>query len=140
MSEITEKPGVPTRLKYFTAYVTSSSQYFELIGTFIHVVTIEEEEESKHNPLRKVKPLIDYVKSKCFEFYQPRQEMSVDERMVKSKARCHLVQYMCNKPVKWGFKLWVLADMSGYTIDFNTSIYTRGNHLNVQTMAFHTML
>ena len=43
-------------------------QYFELIGTFIHVVTIEEEEESKHNPLRKVQPLIDYVKSKCFKF------------------------------------------------------------------------
>jgi len=104
---------------------------------FIHVVTIEEEEESKHNPLRKVQPLIDYVKSKCFEFYQPQEEMSVDERMVKSKARCHLVQYMRNKPVKWGFKLWVLADMSGYTIDFN--IYT-GNHPNVQTMAFHTML
>ena len=33
-----------------------------------------------------------------------------------------MVQYMRNKPVKWGFKLWVLADTSGYTIDFN--VYT----------------
>jgi hypothetical protein len=44
------------------------------------------------------------------------------ERMVKSKARCHFIQYMRNKPTKWGFKLWVLADMTGYTVDFN--IYT----------------
>ena len=30
---------------------------------------------------------------------------------------------MRNKPTKWGFKLWVLADMIRYTVDFN--IYTR---------------
>ena len=29
---------------------------------------------------------------------------------------------MQNKPVKWGFKFWVIADPSGYTIDFN--VYT----------------
>lgn len=42
--------------------------------------------------------------------------------MVKSKARCKMIQYMKNKPTKWGFKLWVLADISGYTSDF--IIYT----------------
>lgn len=29
---------------------------------------------------------------------------------------------MKNKPTKWGFKLWVLADRTGYTVDFD--IYT----------------
>ena len=62
------------------------------------------------------------MKAKCFEFYQPRKEISIDERMVKSKSRCHFRQYMRNKPTKWGFKLWVLADMTGYTVDFD--IYT----------------
>jgi len=42
--------------------------------------------------------------------------------MVKSKARCHLIQYMKNKPCKWGFKYWVIADTSGYTLDFD--LYT----------------
>ena len=42
--------------------------------------------------------------------------------MVKSKARSHFVQYMKDKPVKWGFKFWVIADPSGYTVDFN--LYT----------------
>ena len=97
-------------------------QLFELIGTFIHVVTPAEEDAASGNPLRKIQPLVDHIKAKCFEFYQPRKEVCIDERMVKSKARCHFKQYMRNKPTKWGFKLWVLADMTGYTVDFD--IYT----------------
>lgn len=97
-------------------------QRFELIGTFLHVVTKQEEEEVKEDRLRKLLPSINYIKNKCFEFYQPVQQLAVDERMVKSKARSHLIQFMRNKPVKWGFKLWVIADPSGYTLDFN--VYT----------------
>ena len=97
-------------------------QRFELIGTFLPVVTKQEEEEVKEDRLRKLLPLINYIKSKCFEFYQPVQQLAVDEWMVKSKARSHLIQFMRNKPVKWGFKLWVIANPSGYTLDFN--VYT----------------
>jgi len=97
-------------------------QRFELIGTFLHVVSKVEEEEMNGNRLRKLLPLIMHIKNKCLEYYQPLQQLSVDERMVKSKARSHLIQYMRNKPTKWGFKLWVIADPSGYTLDFN--VYT----------------
>ncbi len=45
--------------------------------------------------------------------------LSVDERMVKSKAKTSVRQYIRNKPTKWGFKYWVLADTTGYTVDFN---------------------
>ena len=55
--------------------------------------------------------------------YQPLQNVSVNERMVKSKARCHLVQYMKNKPVKWGFKYWVTADTTGYTVNFDLYLF-----------------
>jgi len=97
-------------------------QRFELIGTFLHIVSQFEEEESKDDRLRKLLPLIAHIKNKCSDYYQPLQQLSVDERMVKSKARSHLIQYMRNKPTKWGFKLWVVADPSGYTLDFN--VYT----------------
>ena len=81
--------------------------------------SVEDEAKIPSDRLRKIRPLQEYIKNKCRDLYQPLQHLSVDERMVKSKARCHLVQYVKNKPCKWGFKCWVLADRSGYTVDFN---------------------
>ena len=57
-----------------------------------------------------------------YELYQPLQQLSVDERMLRSKARTHFRQYIRNKPTKWGFKYWVIADVTGYTVDFNLYI------------------
>ena len=92
---------------------------FESINTFFHIVTSRDEEENADDPLKKVRPFYDHVKAKCAEFYQPLQELSVDERMVKSKARTQFRQYIRNKPTKWGFKFWVLSDPTGYTCDYN---------------------
>ena len=39
--------------------------------------------------------------------------------MVKSKACTRFRQYILNKPTKWGFKVWVLANNTGYTVDFD---------------------
>ena len=51
--------------------------------------------------------------------------------MVRSKARFSFRQYIRNKPVKWGFKLWCLCDShNGYTSCF--SVY-RGKHGEVRT-------
>ncbi|KAH8028947.1 hypothetical protein HPB51_020874 [Rhipicephalus microplus] len=53
------------------------------------------------------------------KFFQPRKSLSVDGRMVNSKARSGIRQYIKDKVVKWGYKLWVLADpQTGYTIQF----------------------
>ncbi len=49
--------------------------------------------------------------------------------MVRSKARFSFRQYIRNKPVKWGFKLWCLS-RNGYTSCF--SVY-RGKNGEVRT-------
>ncbi|KAH8040864.1 hypothetical protein HPB51_013034 [Rhipicephalus microplus] len=52
-------------------------------------------------------------------FFQPREAIAVDERMVKSKARSGIRQYIRDKVTKWGYKLWVLAESeTGYTLQF----------------------
>uniref|UniRef100_A0A3Q3ESV8 PiggyBac transposable element-derived protein domain-containing protein n=1 Tax=Kryptolebias marmoratus TaxID=37003 RepID=A0A3Q3ESV8_KRYMA len=69
--------------------------------------------------LGKIKPLYREMREACCRNYHPRQEIANDERMVASKARVIFKQYMKGKPVRWGFKLFVLAGSSNrYTWDF----------------------
>jgi hypothetical protein len=100
--------------------ILSRTRYKALMA-FLHVV--DPAEEIASNKLRKVEEFLASFKERCHLLYQPRQNVAVDERMVKSKHRSGIRQYMKNKPTKWGIKLWVLADSSnGYTIDFNVYI------------------
>lgn len=68
--------------------------------------------------LGKIKPLYLEMSEACRRNYHPHQEIAIDERTVASKARVAFKQYMKGKPVRWGFKLFVLADSNGYTWDF----------------------
>ncbi|CAB4039704.1 Hypothetical predicted protein [Paramuricea clavata] len=98
-----------------------SRKRYKALMAFLHVVDPAEEVAS--NKLRKVEEFLASFKERCRMLYQPYQNIAVDERMVKSKHRSGIRQYMKNKPTKWGIKLWVLADSSnGYTIDFNVYI------------------
>ena len=105
-----------------------SRNRFEGLMSFLHIVNKDTEKQLKDegDKLAKVRPLNDHINLKCKEFYQPNMEVSVDERMVLSKARFSYKQYIRNKPTKWGFKLWCLCDShNGYTINF--SVYRGKN-------------
>ena len=70
-----------------------------------------------HDKLFRVRPLYDNILSACQAFYHPRSEVAVDERMVATKAKTGMTQYMKDKPTKLGMKLFVLAESSsGYTL------------------------
>lgn len=72
-----------------------------------------------YDKLCKVRPLYQQILDACHAFYHPGQHISIDERMVATKARIGLKRYIPSKPTKWGFKLFVLADSAcGYTLNF----------------------
>ena len=76
--------------------------------------------EDKNDKLTKARNFRKYIFMKCLKLYQPDQNVSIDERMVKNKGRYSFRQYIRDKPTKWGMKLWVLADSrSGYTFNFD---------------------
>ena len=94
---------------------------YKALMAMLHVV--DPATETPGDKLRKVNSFIDYFKGRCLSLYQPRKNVAIDERMVKSRHRSGIRQYIKDKPTKWGIKLWVLADSSnGYTIDFNVYI------------------
>ena len=92
-----------SKAQYLPKLHNLTCQRFELIGCFLHVVTPEEEENLAGDHLKKLRAYLEHIKAKCLTYYQPLQYLSVDERMVKSKCLLHMVQYVQNKPVKWGF-------------------------------------
>ena len=96
------------------------NRFFAILA-FLHVV--DPATETPGNKLCKVESFVKHFKKRCSELYKPRQHVAIDERMVKSRHRSGIRQYIRDKPTKWGIKLWVLADSSnGYTVDFNIYI------------------
>lgn len=74
--------------------------------------------QEQFDVLHCVRPLLELMRTRCMAVYHPRQHISVDERMVGTKARIAFKQYIRDKPTKWGLKFYVLADANGYTLDY----------------------
>ena len=48
--------------------------------------------ETPRDKLRKISSFIEYFKGKCLSLYQPRQNVAIDEQMVKSRHRSVIIQ------------------------------------------------
>ncbi|XP_028272459.1 piggyBac transposable element-derived protein 4-like [Parambassis ranga] len=109
----------------FPRSVMSRKKFF-LISKALHLNSAADDaaNEAKRGTaafdrMGKIKPLYDEIRLACRQNFQPGQEVTIDERMVASKAHVVFKQYITRKPVHWGFKLYVLADSkTGYTWDF----------------------
>ncbi|KAJ8365839.1 hypothetical protein SKAU_G00146700 [Synaphobranchus kaupii] len=100
---------------------------FEAICAFLHmsdptedVVNDQLKGQEGYDALFRLKPLQDQILTACRAYYHPNQNLAIDERMVATRARHSMMQFMKDKPTKWGFKLFVLAESkTGYTCEFS---------------------
>ena len=102
------------------AFIPTYRRFVSLLA-FLKVT--DSSTEAVDDKLRKVRFLHDHILSTCMNMWQPGEHVSLDERMVKSKARFSFKQYIKNKPVKFGFKVFALCDsVSKFLVNFR--VYT----------------
>ena len=96
---------------------------FEALCRYIHLRDTQRQPERGHpeyDPLYKLRPLIDLCHRSFLAGYTPGRDLSIDEAMIKYKGRVFFRQYMPKKPVKWGIKVWMLAEAgTGYVSNFD---------------------
>ena len=77
------------RLQYHSISSRISRERFEEVTRYLHFVdnsVLPSRSEHGYNRLQKIQPIIDVVRRQCLEFYEPRQENSVDEAMIPFKG------------------------------------------------------
>lgn len=71
-----------------------------------------------YDKLFKIRPLLNKIRERLLII--PKEEhMAVDEQIIPTKARSSLKQYNPKKPHKWGYKVFVLSGVSGFSYDFD---------------------
>ena len=103
---------------------------FEQINRFLHVGDKRSEFPSghpQHDRLAKIRPLMAKCDIMFPRYFRPTENQTIDEGMVKCKARCGYIQYMKDKPIKRGLKLFLRNNSdSGYLQQFELYLGKRG--------------
>lgn len=122
----------------------SDNPSFRLVGSkfgevmprdrFVQIKRYLHFSDDRCNPgdkLHKLRFIIDSCREKFQSEYVPHREISVDEAMIPFKGRLGIKQYMKDKPIKFGIKMWVAADaISAYCVNFEIYLGKNENVMN----------
>ena len=84
-----------------------SRERLKALMAMLHVV--DPSAEDGNDKMRKVRTFLDHFKERCKALHQPFQNVSVDERMVKSKPRSGICQYIKKVQLSWLVGLLALS-------------------------------
>jgi hypothetical protein len=93
---------------------------FEQIKKYLHFADNTNLEQG--NKMAKVQPLYDHVNRVLLQFGVWAESLAIDEEMVPYFGHHSCKMSLRMKPVRFGYKLWVLASSSGFP--FKVEIYT----------------
>ena len=95
----------------------SRNRFFE-IKSFIHTADNQSLSESR---MAQVEPIYDLLNKKIQQFGIVHEDLSIDESMVPYYGRHSCKQFIRAKPIRFGYKLWVLASATG--LPYKIEIY-----------------
>lgn len=80
----------------------------------------------KKDKMNKVRTIVNFFNEKFEELYTPTENLSIDESLMKSKARLGCIVFVRIKRARYGIKFYKLCESSsGYCLNFK--IYTGQN-------------
>jgi len=97
-----------------------SSKRFQAIKRYFHVADNRQLEQG--NKVAKIKPLYDELNKNLTQFGVFHSQLSIDESMVPYFGRHSCKMFIRGKPIRFGYKLWVMAGKDGYP--YHLKIYT----------------
>ena len=98
-----------------TARTWDGTAFYTYCG-FCTLRTIQRPDPGKEW-LWKIKTAFDILNQAYVKFYNPSEDLAVDEVIVKFQGRVIFRQYIPKKRNRFGIKIYKLCDKSGYTYD-----------------------
>lgn len=87
-----------------------SKHRFNEISRYLHFNNSQQVPPDNVDRLIKLRTVIDHLTDKFKRFYQPHEQISIDEGTLKFKGRLRFRVYNPAKPIKYGIKSYVIAD------------------------------
>lgn len=64
--------------------------------------------------LAAIREFYDTFNKNCQKFYSPGDQLTIDEKLEPFRGRCSFIQYIPNKPAKYGLKVFAIVDSRTY--------------------------
>ena len=90
---------------------------------FCDEASVPDRFSAEYDKLYKIRYLLDHLNKRFKEEYVPDREVAIDECMVPFRGRLGFKQYHKDKPIKWGIKVWIMAESkTGYNYNFDVYV------------------
>lgn len=98
---------------------TISRERFKKIKSCFHLVDNSEiNATNREDKMFKLRPLLDHLKKKYMQFDIFHQNLCTDEQMIPYYGNHGSKQFLRNKPIRFGYKVWMLCSNNGYCYNF----------------------
>lgn len=98
-----------------------------------HFRLYEKSRMDRKDPLYKIRHFINQIIENSRKHYTPSRNLSLDESMISYKGRNRFKMYMPNKPTRFGFKAYVVADAcSGFALSWEMHSFTKNNPFSLR--------
>nr|XP_033335543.1 piggyBac transposable element-derived protein 4-like [Megalopta genalis] len=115
----------PAYLQTFPRAVMSRNR-FELLLRMLHFA--DNKNDNGSNRLYKIQPIIDILETNYKKYYNPTEDICIDESLIPFRGRIVFRQYLKQKRHKYGIKIFKLCCGSGYTYAFRDILVLSTKH------------